>query len=215
MGLPGLDWTPLVTEDGKRKRDMLIPFNASMGHYNDLVRKTIYRISAEGSPHGGNSISSGMAAGSLAEASDVDCAASTGAPATTASTDDDGGDPDPEPARPRTRKEHQTHRNLTGRASIHALSHSQTSDDAGAHMAKTSHRAVSHDATATAGDLKSIPQHVDIALWRLPTVLAHVPVSRSGWWAGVKSGRYPQPVRLSARCVAWRASDVRSLIDSL
>jgi predicted DNA-binding transcriptional regulator AlpA len=55
----------------------------------------------------------------------------------------------------------------------------------------------------------------DAALWRLPTVLTHVPVSRSGWWAGIKAGRYPAPVRLSPRCVAWRSEDIRSLIASL
>lgn len=55
----------------------------------------------------------------------------------------------------------------------------------------------------------------DVTLWRLPTVLANFPVSRAHWWQGVKDGRYPAPVRLSARCVAWRASDIRSLISSL
>lgn len=70
------------------------------------------------------------------------------------------------------------------------------------------------NATATAGDL-SFPKHSDIALWRLPTVLQHVPISRSGWWAGVKAGRYPAPVRLSTRCVAWKSEDIRALINSL
>lgn len=69
------------------------------------------------------------------------------------------------------------------------------------------------NATATAGALPS-PQNPDIALWRLPTVLAHVPVSRSHWWAGVASGRYPAPVKLSTRCVAWRSADIRALIAS-
>ena len=68
--------------------------------------------------------------------------------------------------------------------------------------------------TATAG-APLIPQNPDIALWRLPTVLAHIPVSRSGWWAGVASGRYPAPVRLSTRCVAWKSADIRALIESL
>jgi prophage regulatory protein len=47
---------------------------------------------------------------------------------------------------------------------------------------------------------------------RLPTVLAIFPVSRSTWWAGVKSGRFPQPVKLSPRCTAWRAEDISSLL---
>ncbi len=55
----------------------------------------------------------------------------------------------------------------------------------------------------------------DPALWRLPTVLAHYPVSRAHWLAGVRDGRFPAPVRLSVRCVAWRASDILSLISSL
>jgi predicted DNA-binding transcriptional regulator AlpA len=59
------------------------------------------------------------------------------------------------------------------------------------------------------------PPKTDIALWRLPTVLQHVPISRSGWWAGVKAGRYPAPVRISTRCVAWKSEDIRALINSL
>ena len=58
-------------------------------------------------------------------------------------------------------------------------------------------------------------EKIDISLWRLPTVLAHYPVSRAHWLAGVRDGRFPVPVRLSARCVAWRASDIRILISSL
>lgn len=49
---------------------------------------------------------------------------------------------------------------------------------------------------------------------RLPQVLAVFPVSRSTWWAGVKSGRYPQPVKLSARCTAWPADEIRTLIEN-
>jgi prophage regulatory protein len=51
-------------------------------------------------------------------------------------------------------------------------------------------------------------------LLRLPTVLSLVPVSRSGWWAGVASGRYPKPVTISRRCVAWRQQDIAALIAS-
>ena len=55
----------------------------------------------------------------------------------------------------------------------------------------------------------------DVTLWRLPVVLSNFPVSRAHWWHGVKTGRYPAPVRLSTRCVAWRAADIRLLISSL
>jgi predicted DNA-binding transcriptional regulator AlpA len=40
-----------------------------------------------------------------------------------------------------------------------------------------------------------------------------IPVSRSTWWAGVKSGRYPRPVKLGPRITAWRVEDIRRLIQ--
>jgi prophage regulatory protein len=50
---------------------------------------------------------------------------------------------------------------------------------------------------------------------RLPQVLRFVPVSRSTWWNGVRTGRYPQPTRkLGERITAWRAEDIRALIDA-
>lgn len=39
------------------------------------------------------------------------------------------------------------------------------------------------------------------------------PVARTTWLDGVKSGRYPKPVKLSARCVAWRVEDILALIE--
>lgn len=39
-----------------------------------------------------------------------------------------------------------------------------------------------------------------------------IPVSRSTWWAGVKSGRYPAPVKLGRRATAWRWDDIVKLI---
>ena len=49
---------------------------------------------------------------------------------------------------------------------------------------------------------------------RLPEVLKVFPVSKSTWWAGVKDGRYPQPVKLGPKITAWRVEDVRALIAS-
>jgi predicted DNA-binding transcriptional regulator AlpA len=48
---------------------------------------------------------------------------------------------------------------------------------------------------------------------RLPAILAIIPVSKSTWWAGVKSGRYPKSVKLGERITAWRVEDIRALID--
>ena len=55
---------------------------------------------------------------------------------------------------------------------------------------------------------------------RLPQIIGNkkagipaiFPVSKSTWWHGVKSGRYPKPVKLSERCTAWRVEDVMALI---
>lgn len=40
-----------------------------------------------------------------------------------------------------------------------------------------------------------------------------IPVSRSDWFAGIKSGKYPLPdVRLSPRTVCWRLSTIKRFI---
>lgn len=44
---------------------------------------------------------------------------------------------------------------------------------------------------------------------RVKQVLTLIPVSRSTWWAGVKSGRYPKPTSsLGERITAWRVEDI-------
>ena len=48
-----------------------------------------------------------------------------------------------------------------------------------------------------------------------PPIPAVIPVSKSTWWEGVKSGRYPKPVMsLGLRITAWRVEDIRALIDA-
>lgn len=51
---------------------------------------------------------------------------------------------------------------------------------------------------------------------RIGSVLAPrgpIPVSKSTWWAGVRAGRYPKPVKLGPRITAWRVEDIRALIE--
>ncbi|NBB88875.1 MAG: AlpA family phage regulatory protein, partial [Bacteroidetes bacterium] len=48
---------------------------------------------------------------------------------------------------------------------------------------------------------------------RLKHVLKIVPVGKSTWWAGVKDGRYPQPVKLGPRVTAWRVEDIKAFIE--
>ena len=48
-----------------------------------------------------------------------------------------------------------------------------------------------------------------------PPIPPIIPVSKSTWWAGVKSGKFPAPVKLSANVTAWKISDIRALMDRI
>jgi prophage regulatory protein len=51
---------------------------------------------------------------------------------------------------------------------------------------------------------------------RLSAILAPlgpIPVGRSTWWEGVKTGRFPKPIKLGPRTTAWRVEDIRALIE--
>lgn len=51
---------------------------------------------------------------------------------------------------------------------------------------------------------------------RLPQILAVIPVGKSTWWAGCKSGRFPAPIKsLGANTTVWRAEDIHALIKNL
>jgi prophage regulatory protein len=63
------------------------------------------------------------------------------------------------------------------------------------------------------GNEKMNHQIPEMGFLRLKQVLQLFPVGQSTWYAGVKAGKYPAPVRLSERCVAWRAKDIFTLID--
>lgn len=45
-----------------------------------------------------------------------------------------------------------------------------------------------------------------------PPVPAIIPIGKSTWWDGVKTGRFPKPVKLSPRTTAWRAEDIYALV---
>ena len=46
----------------------------------------------------------------------------------------------------------------------------------------------------------------------IPAIL---PISRSSFLNGVKTGKYPKPVKLGARTTAWRVEDIKALIAGL
>lgn len=41
-----------------------------------------------------------------------------------------------------------------------------------------------------------------------------IPMSQSAWWKGIKTGRYPKPMKIGDRAVAWRVEDIRALIEN-
>ncbi len=60
------------------------------------------------------------------------------------------------------------------------------------------------------------PNH-QLGFLRLKQILAPngpIPVSKSTWWAGVKDGRFPKPMKLGARVTVWRIEDINDLIEN-
>ena len=53
------------------------------------------------------------------------------------------------------------------------------------------------------------------SLLRLPQILELIPISKSAWWQGCKTGKYPKPIKLSARTTVWKKSDIDALIQRL
>ena len=57
--------------------------------------------------------------------------------------------------------------------------------------------------------------NVSKRLLRINQVLALVPVGRSSWWEGCRTGRYPKPITLGPRTTVWRAEDIAAFIENL
>ena len=51
--------------------------------------------------------------------------------------------------------------------------------------------------------------------FRLPQVIALIPISKSAWWEGCRTGRYPKPVKLGPRTTVWRVEDIKAFIESV
>ena len=48
-----------------------------------------------------------------------------------------------------------------------------------------------------------------------PPITPLIPVSKSSWWAGIKTGIYPKSIKIGARTTAWKVEDIRQLIIQL
>ena len=58
------------------------------------------------------------------------------------------------------------------------------------------------------------PQH-DSLLRVVPHITDRMGISRSGWWKGVKDGKFPPGIKLSPRVTVWKSSEIDALIASL
>jgi prophage regulatory protein len=59
---------------------------------------------------------------------------------------------------------------------------------------------------------EGLPKEGFIRLKSIIAPIGPIPVGKSTWWAGVKDGRYPKPVKLGPRITAWRVEDIRALM---
>ena len=48
-----------------------------------------------------------------------------------------------------------------------------------------------------------------------PPILPIIPISKSSWWAGVKAGLYPEPLKIGPNTTVWREDEVRALVEDL
>jgi len=67
-----------------------------------------------------------------------------------------------------------------------------------------------------------LPETGFLRIWHIignpkanPPIPALIPIGRTTFLNGVKSGKYPKPVKLGERTTAWRRSDIIALIGQL
>ena len=61
-------------------------------------------------------------------------------------------------------------------------------------------------------NLNTLP---DYAYLRLQQVLAIIPVSRSAWYSGILTGKYPAPVKLGERTAVYKLVDIKKLLADI
>ena len=67
-----------------------------------------------------------------------------------------------------------------------------------------------------------LPEKGFVRIWQIvgnpkatPPIAGIIPVSRTTWLNGCKSGKYPKPIKLGERTTAWRVSDILALLETL
>jgi len=63
-------------------------------------------------------------------------------------------------------------------------------------------------------DFPNVPQTGFLRVKQILAPHGPIPVSKSTWWAGVKDGRFPKPMKLGKRVTVWRVEDIQALIEN-
>lgn len=50
---------------------------------------------------------------------------------------------------------------------------------------------------------------------RLPQILERLPISKSAWWVGCRTGKYPKPIKLGPKTTVWKASEINAFLEKL
>lgn len=62
--------------------------------------------------------------------------------------------------------------------------------------------------------LQNQPSIPAFGFLRLPQILAIIPISKSAWWEGCRTGRFPKPVKLGPRTTLWKAKEIKAFIEN-
>jgi len=57
---------------------------------------------------------------------------------------------------------------------------------------------------------RSLP---DMGFVRISQILKVIPIGKTTWWEGVKSGRFPKPIKIGERTTVWQVEDIKDLIQ--
>ena len=63
--------------------------------------------------------------------------------------------------------------------------------------------------------IEEVIASTELGFLRLPKVLEIFPVSKSTWFAGIREGKFPKPVKLTERTSAWLRTDIEALCERL
>lgn len=45
-----------------------------------------------------------------------------------------------------------------------------------------------------------------------PPIMPLISVAKATWWRGVKTGRFPQPIKIGKRITVWKAEDIYNFL---